>query len=896
MPRCMDIFSLGVFVILAVRAQRGTDAPTGLPPLIDREIFFGNPEITAAQISPDGKFLAFLKPWNETRNIWVKKTGDPFTSARLLTTEMKRPIPAFFWTRDGKYILYIKDNNGDENFNIFAVDPEAAAAPGQEAPPSRDLTGLKGAQVAIYSLPKKDPDTVYIGLNDRDKAWHDLYRLKISTGEKTLLRKNTERIANWIFDLDGRLRMAFRTADSGDQEILRVDPDKFTKIYSCGVFENCGPIRFDKQGKRVYIETNKGDSNDLSALMLLDPQTGATEMVEMDPLKRVDFGQAFFSELTDELMLTAYVDERVRLYFRDKKLEADYKWLESRLPGKELHLTSRTRDESLFLITAVSDVEPGETFLFDRKARVLIPQYRIREKLPREALAPMKSIRYRSSDGLEIPAYLVLPKGVPERNLPLIALPHGGPWGRDIWGYNSLAQFLANRGYAVLMPNFRGSTGYGKKFLNAGNGEWGRKMQDDVTWGVKYLIAKGIADPKRIGIMGGSYGGYAALAGVAFTPDLYRAAVDIVGPSNLITLLDSIPPYWEAFRKIMFARMADPGTPQGKAWLKERSPLTAAANIRTPLLVVQGANDPRVNKAEAEQIVIALRDRGFPVEYLLADDEGHGFQRPINNMAMYMAAEKFLAKYLDGRYQEGGKPEVVARLKELTVDPKTVALSKKLDAASVGVPKPAAELRAGAYHYDVKLAIGSREMNMKMSTVIKEENGEWTATDTVETPGGRMTDSTSLDKTSLTVRRRDIKQGPAEIHLSFSGAKAAGLVSMNGKEMPVAADLGGEIFADGPGALHVIATLPLAEGYSVAYRNFDVQRQRLKLMKLEVVGSERVTVPAGSFEAYKVDLASADGGPERATVWIAKDSRKPVKLTTALPQMGGAKMTAELQQ
>jgi dipeptidyl aminopeptidase/acylaminoacyl peptidase len=892
----MDVFGLGLFVILAVRAQRGADAPTGLPPLIDREIFFGNPEITAAQISPDGKFIAFLKPWNETRNIWVKKTGDAFTSARLLTAETKRPIPAFFWTRDSKYILYIKDNNGDENFNLYAVDPASPPGAAQEAPPSRDLTGVKGVQAALYSLPKKDPDTLYIGLNDRDKAWRDLYRLKISTGEKTLLRKNTERIASWIFDLDGRLRLAFRTADSGDQEILRVDPDKFTKIYSCGVFETCTPIRFDKQGKRLYIETNQGDGNDLSALMLLDPQTGATEMVEADPLKRVDFGQAFFSELTDELMLTAYVDERVRLYFRDKKLEADYKWLESRLPGKELHLTSRTRDESLFLITAVSDVEPGETFLFDRKARVLIPQYRIHEKLPREALAPMKSIRYRSSDGLEIPAYLVVPKGVPERNLPLIALPHGGPWGRDIWGYNSLAQFLANRGYAVLMPNFRGSTGYGKKFLNAGNGEWGRKMQDDITWGVKYLIAEGIADPKRIGIMGGSYGGYATLAGVAFTPDLYRAAVDIVGPSNLITLLDSIPPYWEAFRKVMFARMADPATPQGKAWLKERSPLTAADNIRTPLLVVQGANDPRVNKAEADQIVIALRDRGFPVEYLLADDEGHGFERPVNNMAMYMAAEKFLAKHLDGRYQEGGKPEVVARLKELTVDPKTVTLSKKVDAASVGVPKPAAELRAGAYHYDVTLAIGGREMNMKMSTVIKEETGAWTATDTVETPGGPMTDSASLDKTSLTVRRREIRQGPAEIHLSFSGAKAAGSVSMNGRETPVAADLGGEIFADGPGALHVIATLPLAEGYSATYRNFDVQRQRIKLMKLEVVGSERVTVQAGSFEAYKVDLASADGGPERATVWIAKDSRKPVKLTTALPQMGGAKMTAELQQ
>src|SRR6202140_645443 len=262
-----------------------------------------------------------------------------------------------------------------------------------------------------------------------------------------------------------------------------------------------------------------------------------------------------------------------------------------------------------------------------------------------------------------------------------------------------MAQFFANRGYAVLSPNFRGSTGYGKKFLNAGNGEWGRKMQDDITWGVKYLIAEGTADPKRIGILGGSYGGYTTLAGVAFTPDVYRAAVDIVGPSNLLTLLEAIPPYWEAGRKLMYSRMADPGTPAGNACMEERSPLNSAAKIKTPLLVVQGANDPRVNRREAEQIVIALRDRGFPVEYMLAPDEGHGFQRPVNNLAMFIAVEKFLALHLDGRYQEGGTPEVTKRLAEIMVDPKTVTLSKKVDAAAVGVPKPVTELKPGTYKY-----------------------------------------------------------------------------------------------------------------------------------------------------------------------------------------------------
>jgi len=540
-------------------------------------------------------------------------------------------------------------------------------------------------------------------------------------------------------------------------------------------------------------------------------------------------------------------------------------------------------------------VEPGETWLFDRNSKKLTFQFRIREKIDRASLSPMKPISYKSSDGLEIPAYLVVPKGLPEKSLPTLVIPHGGPWARDSWRYNALAQFFANRGYAVLMPNFRGSTGYGKKFLNAGNGEWGRKMQDDITWGVKHLTQTGVSDPKRIGILGGSYGGYATLAGVAFSPDVYRAAVDIVGPSNLITLLEAIPPYWEAGRKIMYSRMADPGTPEGKAWLKERSPLSAAAQIRTPLMVVQGANDPRVNKGEAEQIVIALRDRGFPVEYLLAPDEGHGFARPVNNMAMYMAAEKFLAKHLDGRYQEGGKPEVVARLKEITVDPKTVILSKKVDNGAVGVPKPAVDLQAGEYRYVAKVAMGSQQMALKISTVIKDENGVWNVVDTVETPMGAATDSATLEKGSLQVKKRLAKQGPMSVDMSFENGTMTGTLTMNGPAKPITAEMGGPVFADGPGALQAIATLPLADGYTTTFRNFDMQKQKLRLMQLKVTGAESVTVPAGTFEAWKVELSSAEGGPEKSTLWVAKDVRKPVKSSTVMAQMGGAVMTSELQ-
>ncbi len=893
------IYALCCLVVSVSLLSAQTKAPakpaaSGLPPLIDRELFFGNPEIAGAQISPDGKYISFLKPWKDTRNIYVKGVDEPFSAARLLTTETKRPIAGYFWTRDSKQILYVKDNDGDENYNVFAVDPAAKPAAGADAPPSRDLTGLKGVRVMIFDLPKTAPDIAYIGLNDRDKAWHDLYKLQISTGEKTLVRKNTERITGWQFDNAGQLRMATRSADNGDTEFLRVDADKFTKVYSCNVFETCAPIQFQKGNRQVYIETNKGEN--LTALALMDPATGEVKKVEADPLNKVDLGGAIFSDATDELLVTVYEDDQwQRRYFKDKAYEADYKWLQSKLPGMEVAAGSRTLDERVMLVIAHSDTEPGITYLFDRNTRKLTKQYSIREKLQRSAMAGMKVVRYPSSDGLEIPAYLTLPKGVPAKNLPALLIPHGGPWGRDTWGFNGLAQFFANRGYAVLMPNFRGSTGYGKKFLDAGNLEWGRKMQDDVTWGAKYLEAQGIADPKRIGILGGSYGGYATLAGVTFTPDLYAAAVDIVGPSNLITLLDSIPPYWEPIRKLFYQRMGDPNTPEGKALLVERSPLTHASKIKTPLMVVQGANDPRVNRREAEQIVIALRDRGFPVEYLLAPDEGHGFARPVNNMAMFMAAEKFLAKHLGGRFQEGGTPATTTRLAEITVDPKTVVLAKKVDAKSVGLPKAAVDLTPGTYKYKATIAAGGQQIPITISTVIQEEGGAWTAVDTMESPIGQATDTATLDKTTLVVRKRNVKQGPVVVALDFSDSKASGTMTVNGQEKPVAADLGGPLFADAAGSFHAIACLPLAEGYTTTFRNFDVQSQKEKLMSLKVVGTESVTVPAGTFDSYKVELTSADGGADKQTVWIAKDSRKPVKVVAVLAAMGGATMTMELQ-
>ena len=648
----------------------------GLPPLIDREVFFGNPEITGARLSPDGAYMSFIKPLDGVLNIWVKKVDEPFEAARPLTADKHRPIRSYFWSRDGKYILYVQDKGGDENFNIYAVAPADKPAEVAEVPLNRDLTNLQGVRVMIFSVPKTEPDVLYIGLNDRDPAWHDLYKMKISTGERTLMRQNSaeDRITGWVFDWNDKLRIANRANLDGSNELLRVDKDAFVPIYKTNIFETAYPVAFDKNNEKMYLVTNKGDDVDLTRLVLFDPVSLNETLVESDPMNRVDIDNVRFSEVTHEIIYTSYEDEKNRIYFKDKSFEDDYNHIKKELNEQEIYFGSSTADERYWIISASSDVNPGSAYLFDRFTDKLAFQYTPRPDIPVKDMAPMKAITYKSSDGTEIPAYLTLPKGVEAKNLPLVVFPHGGPWARSSWGFNGYAQFLANRGYAVLDPNFRSSTGYGKNFVDAGNNEWGQKMQDDLTWGVKYLVDQGIVDPKLVGIMGGSYGGYATLAGLAFTPEVYACGVSIVGPSNLFTLLNSIPPYWEAGRVVFHTRMGDPNTPEGKEQLARQSPLNSANKIVAPLLVIQGANDPRVNKHESDQIVVALRDRGFPVEYIVAPDEGHGFANPINNLAMNAAAEKFLAKHLGGRYQESMTPEVAERLKEITVDPKTVTL------------------------------------------------------------------------------------------------------------------------------------------------------------------------------------------------------------------------------
>jgi dipeptidyl aminopeptidase/acylaminoacyl peptidase len=646
------------------------EVATELPPMIDRELFFGDPEISGSNLSPDGQFVSFLKPYNGVRNIWVKGIDEPFESAKPVTAD-ERPVPGYFWSRDGEYVLYVQDKGGNENFHVYAVDPAASPDADTGVPSANNLTPLEGVRAIIYSVPKNQPDVMIVGLNDRDPRFHDIYKIDIATGERSLMLLNEQGIGAFQFDLEGNPRMAIRQLPDGGTELLRIDSDgSLTRVYQCTYEENAYPVRYHKDGKRVYLITNKGEDVDLTRLVLLDPETSAVEVVESDPEGQVDFGGPVFSEATDELIATVYVGDRQRIYPKTEQVKRDLKIFKNKLPAGSIFVNGTSRDMNLMLVAVSTDVDPGSVYLYDRRSGEVKLQYRSRPDLPSENLAPCKVVRYQARDGLEIPAILTLPRNVEPKNLPVVVFPHGGPWARDVWGYDPYAQFLANRGYAVLQPNFRGSTGYGKAFANAANKTWGTgAAQHDITDGAKWLIEEGIADPERIGIFGGSYGGYATLCGVTFTPDLYACGVPYVAPSNLITLIESFPEYWKPWLEgSWFKKWGNPEIESDRLDLIERSPLFKVDQIECPLLVVHGANDPRVKQHEADQIVVALRLKNKPVEYIVAPDEGHGYRAPNNRKALAVAMEKFLAKHLGGRFQTDVQLETAKRLAEITVD------------------------------------------------------------------------------------------------------------------------------------------------------------------------------------------------------------------------------------
>ncbi len=878
------------------------------PPLLDRNLFFDDPKIAGAQISPDGKWISFRRPYRDVMNLWVKTIDEPFDKARPITADQKRPVLVYFWTEDSRYVLYAQDKGGDENYHVYAVDPRAAAGP-DGVPPARDLTPLDSIRAMIYAVPEATPNQILVGLNDRDPAMHDVYRLNLDTGERQLLITNDANVVAWIPDLAGSVRLAYRLTPDGGSEILTVEGGKPGKaIYTCTFEESCTPARFHKDGKRVYVQSDKGTDIDRSRLILLDAATGATELVEADPKGEVDFGSAVFSDKTEELVATAYVGDRLRIYPRTDEVRKDLEFLRKKLPDGEFDVVSTTEDERIWLVGVTSDVNPGAVFVFDRGKRSVTKLYDSRPDLPSQQLATMRPVRYTTRDGAEIPAYLTVPKGTQGR-MPAILLPHGGPWARDEWGYSGLPQFLANRGYVVLQPNFRGSTGYGKKHLNAGNGGWGTGvMQNDLSDAVKYLIDSGVADPERIAILGGSYGGYATLAGLAFTPDLYAAGVSIVGPSNILTLLDSIPPYWGPIKKMFLMRVGDPEVPAQKQRLEDQSPFFHAKQIQAPLLVIQGANDPRVKKAESDQIVVALRDLGRSVDYIVAPDEGHGFQGKENRIAMFAAIEEFLAKRIGGRYQKDAPAEITERLGKLRVDVKTVQMPKSAagtdQARTAPLPKPdASAMRAATLQYttDLKLA-GGQEMKVESTRQVVNdtlaERPVWRVETTAKSPMGDAKDVFYLDATSLSPLRRAVTQGPVSISLDYTEQGIKGTMKLPGQEMPVDVKLDAPVMANEAALEAVLAALPLVPGYKTTVRTFDLQTQKVRFWSFEVKGAESMQVPAGQFNVLKTSIDPLDDQGGGATFWFSAEvPRKTVRAELALPaQMGGGSATSILTE
>ena len=618
---------LGAFEIVASpAASAADDAPI---PVRD---FFRHPERSNFRISPDGKTLAFLQPYERRMNIYVQPIagGEP----KRLTNETARDIPDHFWKGPDR-LVYVKDFGGDENFHVVAVNKDGSGL--------KDLTPFDGVRAEIIDQLRDFPDELLVGLNKRNKEVFDAYRLDLKTGELELIAENPGNITSWLADHAGNIRGA-QTTDGVNTSFLYRDgaSGPFRTVLTTSFRDSFSPLFFTFDNKSLYAASNLG--RDKQAIVLVDPATTKEQKVLFEH-PDVDVDGLSFSRKRKVLTTISYVTWKPQRKFLDAETEKLYAALEKQLPGYEFGIQSTTDDEDRFVVAAYNDRTPGARYLYDSGADKLTKLGDIAPWLSETKMARMKPIEYKSRDGLTINGYITLPNGKEPKNLPVIVNPHGGPWARDVWGWNPEVQMLANRGYAVLQMNFRGSTGYGRSFWQASFKQWGLKMQDDISDGVNYLVKEGIADPKRICIYGGSYGGYATLAGVTYTPDLYACAVDYVGVSNLFTFLNTIPPYWKPFLDMMHEMVGEPE--KDKALLTATSPALNADRIKTPLFIAQGARDPRVNIDEANQMVKALKARGVDVPYMVKENEGHGFRNEENQFDFYEAIKRFLAKYLD---------------------------------------------------------------------------------------------------------------------------------------------------------------------------------------------------------------------------------------------------------
>jgi dipeptidyl aminopeptidase/acylaminoacyl peptidase len=633
-------------------AKDGTmmTTPADTAPLIPRDALFGNPTRAGGQISPDGKWLSWLAPKDGVLNIWVAPANNP-DAARALTSSADRPIRQHFWAPDASAVMYIQDKGGDENFLLYKIDITTGA--------ETNLTPFDKTRVQIVGASTIKKDKLLLGLNNRDPRFHDVHMLDLATGELTLVLENAG-YAGFMADDTLTLRMALRQNMEGGTDYFRV----IDNVVAAEPFETTAmedslttsPAGYTSDGSTLYWVDSRGRNT--AALIAQDSATGEKRIIAEDA--KADIGGTLRDPVTGEIEAYAVNYLKNEWTAIDPAIGASLDWLESRLEG-QFGIASRTDDDNIWIIANDPLVKPATTYIYDRKAATLTPFYTSRPALEGMPLQPLHPREIASRDGLTLPSYLTLPPGSdtngdgkPDAAVPMVLLVHGGPWARDGYGFNATHQMLANRGYAVLSVNFRGSTGFGKDFLNAGNLEWGLKMHDDLIDAVDWAVGEGIAQADKVAIMGGSYGGYATLAGLAFTPDKFACGVDIVGPSNLETLLKTIPPYWAPLVKQFHDRMGNPNTEEGLALLRAASPLYKADKIVKPLLIGQGANDPRVAQAESDQIVAAMKSAGIPVTYVLYPDEGHGFARPENNIAFNAIAENFLAECIGGRAEPVG--------------------------------------------------------------------------------------------------------------------------------------------------------------------------------------------------------------------------------------------------
>lgn len=610
-----------------------------LPPLIPREVLFGNPEKTGPQISPDGKFIAYLRPDDKNvLQVWVYPTDKKADDAVAVTQDPKRGIRQFFWAYDGKHLLYLQDKGGDENFHLFAADVTAKK--------TRELTPFDGVRVQGVDLDKHHPNEILVGMNKRNKALFDMHRIKLDSGEEKLDTENPGDVMAFAPDAKFQVRGSTSLMPDGGYELrVKGDDGKWKVIKKVGADDQAMLAGFGADANTAWL-THSGDANAIR-LIKMDVATGKETVVAED--KEYDVSGVMIDDDKHIPLAVSFTKARTEWTVLDDSVKEDFEALNKVARG-DFSVGSKTTDDAKWVVSYATDDGPASFYLYDRKAKKADFLFTNNSKLEKVKLAQMQPFEVKAQDGLTVHGYVTLPVGVDAKNLPAVLLVHGGPWARDSWGYSGMVQWLANRGYAVIQVNYRGSTGYGKKFLNAANLEWSGKMHQDLLDAVDHFAGKGVIDPKKTAVMGGSYGGYATLVGLAFTPEKFCCGVDIVGPSNLNTLLATIPPYWAPMKAMFTKRMGE-----DKDFLEKCSPLYRADQITKPLLIGQGANDPRVKQAESDQIVEAMRKNKKEVQYVLYPDEGHGFARPENRLHFFALSEQFLAKHVGGRAEPVGE-------------------------------------------------------------------------------------------------------------------------------------------------------------------------------------------------------------------------------------------------